>query len=502
MNYVLGIDIGTTAIKAALFDENGFIQGSATKEYELIALPTGEIEQNFEVYEKAFKDAISGAIAMSGAAHEDVVCLGISATGETILFIDEEDKPLRKVITWLDNRAVEEAAYLNSCFNRKEFLQRTGWSTVHPGTPAAKILWVKRHEPDIFRKSQKIVLIKDYFIFRLTGKYVSEDSLMCDSMYWDMGNRQYWPEMLEKLDVIAEMLPEVCQPGMELDTVTPEAAAEFGLNTQMRINVGGMDQACGAIGAGNIRSGMLSESTGSALVALSIVDEFVVDQNGIVPTFAAGIPGQYMLHTFSTGAIVMKWFRDEFCLMEKSVGALTGINSYALIDKEVEMVEAGSDGLIMLPYLHGKGAPDLNEKAKGVFFGITSAHTKRHFSRAIMEGIAMTLRRMLEGTEALGIKVREIRSLGGGAKSSAWCQIKADVLGLPVKVIKDSESAPCMGAAILAGVANGMWPSVGHAVDRFVLFEKTCFPNPKLKEVYESAFKKFKELDNRVSDIF
>ncbi len=301
MNYVLGIDIGTTAIKAALFDENGFIQGSATKEYELIALPTGEIEQNFEVYEKAFKDAISGAIAMSGAAHEDVVCLGISATGETILFIDEEDKPLRKVITWLDNRAVEEAAYLNSCFNRKEFLQRTGWSTVHPGTPAAKILWVKRHEPDIFRKSQKIVLIKDYFIFRLTGKYVSEDSLMCDSMYWDMGNRQYWPEMLEKLDVIAEMLPEVCQPGMELDTVTPEAAAEFGLNTQMRINVGGMDQACGAIGAGNIRSGMLSESTGSALVALSIVDEFVVDQNGIVPTFAAGIPAPIYVAYFFNG---------------------------------------------------------------------------------------------------------------------------------------------------------------------------------------------------------
>ena len=244
---------------------------------------------------------------------------------------------------------------------------------------------------------------------------------------------------------------------------------------------------------------MLSESTGSALVALSMSNTFTVDPQKAVPTFSSAIPGLYMLHTFSTGAIVMRWFRDEFCELEKQEELSSGINAYTSIDELVKKVPCGCDGLIMLPYLQGSGAPDLNENATGTIHGITASTTKAHFARAIMEGIALVLRRMVEGTENLGIPVEAILSLGGGARSDVWCQIKADVTGKMVKVVADSEYAPSLGSVILAGSAGGIWPSVEAAVDELIHFDKIYNPNPEARHIYEGLYQQFQDLQNRLS---
>lgn len=501
MRYVLGMDIGTTAIKGALYDENGKMCGSSTSEYDLLT-PYGDVaEQRFEVYEEAFCNTIAKVLAETKVPETAVSCMGFSATGETVVVVDKKGKPLRNVIAWLDNRAFEEADYLNKKYDAEEIQKRTGWPAIHPGMPASKILWIKNHEPEIFREIGKVLSIKDYFIYLLTGRYLSEDSLMCDCMYWDMRTRTYWPEMLEELGLSKEQLPEILPPGTGIGKITEEAAAKYGLGREITINLGGMDQACGAIGAGNIRPGRLSESTGSALVALSMVNRFPAGADKNVPVFASALSGMYMLHTFSTGAIVMRWFRDEFCRLEKIVESETKINAYALMDQAVLSTPAGNDGMIMLPYLQGAGAPDIDEKATGVYMGITAATTKAHFIRAIMEGLALVLRRMAEGMEEAGVNVEEICSLGGGAKSDVWCRIKADVTGRTVKVVSDSECAPALGGAILAGVAEGIWPSVQEAVSQFVKFDKVYEPNPEYREIYDGMYKKFLRIQKSLKSI-
>ena len=308
--------------------------------------------------------------------------------------------------------------------------------------------------------------------------------------------------MLEFTGIKEEYLPKLVEPGTELGTISREAALEFGLNPETKINVGAFDQGCGAIGAGNTKPGIASESTGSALVTVATIDALNPDSQGDVPTLCSGIPGKYMYQPYCTGSIIMKWYRDIFCEAEKMVEEQTGLNAYTQMDEMVKATPAGADGLIMLPYFQGSGIPELNEKAEGVYYGINAGHTRGHFIRAIMEGLAIALKRMLECEEKLGATMTEIRSLGGGSKSKAWCQIKADILDMPVKVINNSESTPCMGCAILAGVANGMWNSIDEATEKFVTIKETYYPDPDNKEIYENVYNKYVEVTKALNPTF
>lgn len=308
--------------------------------------------------------------------------------------------------------------------------------------------------------------------------------------------------MLDFVGIDKAYLPELVEPGKEIGTITAKAAEKYGLDPETRVNVGAFDQACGAIGAGNIRPGIASESTGSALVTVATIDELNSDSEGDVPTLCSGISGKYMYQPYCTGAMITKWFRDAFCQAEKEIEKETGRNAYTQMDDLVKATPPGADGLIMLPYFQGSGIRELNEKASGVYYGINAGHTRGHFIRAIMEGLAIALKRMLECEKALGATMDEIRSLGGGSKSKAWCQIKADILGIPVKVIKNSGSTPCMGCAILAGVANGMWTSVEDATEKFVEIEETYYPNPENAKIYEETYDKYVEITKALNPTF
>ncbi|WP_077487811.1 xylulokinase [Sinomonas mesophila] len=501
MTHLLGVDVGTTAIKAAVFNAAGAELGSHSEEYSLLTPRAGRVELDAETYTSTFALAVRRVLEEVPGAVGDLAALGLSAQGETMLCLDADNRPIGRAIVWMDNRATAESEEIERHFGRPAIHSTTGQVAMDAIWPAAKILWLKRHEPEVFERTAKFVLLKDYLVYRLTGRLVSEDSLLCSTILWDINTRQYWPEMLEYLGISADQLPEIAGQGEIVGTVTDDGAAHLALPAGLPVSVGALDQACGALGVGNAVPGIFSESTGSALTSVTIVEELALDASGRVPCFPAAIPGQYMLHNFSTGGMVMRWYRDEFCPTETQIEQLCGINAYYLIDQEVQQVEAGCDGLIVLPHLQGSGPPDLDPYARGAIFGLTLAHKKQHLSRGIMEGVAMVLRRMIDSTTRLGVHVEEIISLSGGSKSDAWCQIKADATQTPVHTLRGAESAACRGAALIAGAAVGLLDSAVPVARSGIELDRSFKPRPENAEVYDQLFSRYMTLQESLKPL-
>lgn len=502
MNYLLGLDLGTTAIKVGLFDETGKTVTSATQEYDLIRTSALCVEQDAEEYWKAFTAALQIVLRKSGIDANKIAALSISAQGETLIPVDREGKPLRRAIVWLDNRPQEEAEVLRAHFTDEQIHRKTGQVSMLAMWPAAKILWLRNHEPEVFRNTYKYLLLEDYFLYRFTGRYFAEGSLLCSTIYWDINTKRYWPEMLQFLGISDAQLPEIMEPGDIAGKLAPDAAKELGLPESLTVVVGALDQACGAIGVGNVEPGIFSESTGAALAICAMSDRILIDANRQLPCFYSGIKDMYMVHAFSTGGMILRWFRDTFCSAEQAIAKLAGESDYDLIGREAATIAPGCDGLLLLPHFQGSGPPESNQYAKGVFCGVTTMHTKAHFARAIMEAVAMTLRSMVEATEEMGISVKEIRSLSGGAKSDIWCQIKADVTGRKIVTMKNTEDAACLGAAILAGVAVGIWPNVAEAAKRTALQSASFAPDAANKEAYDRTYADYKALTQIMAGYF
>ena len=502
MRYILGIDLGTTAVKAALFDENGAINGSKTIEYQLSTPSPQFVELDADVYRRAFADAVRGALEKSGCPPKDIVSLAVSAQGETLFFLDENGNNLRPAIVWMDNRAGRQSDAIEAAFTNPVIHRRTGQVSASAAWPSSKILWVRENQPEVFGKTDKFLLIEDYFIYLLTGRMVSEGSLLCSTLYWDIETHDYWDDMLQFLGIRRDQLPDILEPGAKVGALTDAAALEFGLAPGMTVALGALDQACGAIGVGNVRPGVFSESTGAALATVAMSDRLALDPNREMPCFYSGIPGMYMIHSFSTGGMAVRWYRDNFCPEELLTEKNGGKPAYQLMDELASAIPPGSDGLVVLPHLQGSGAPDTVQNATGVFMGVGLMHTQAHFIRALLEGVTNVLRRMLDATVAMGVTVTEIRSLSGGAKSRLWCQMKADATGIPVKTMQNTENAACLGAAILAGVAAGVWPSVQDAADRFCVPDKIYEPDPAHKPAYDALLLKYRRLFDDLKETF
>jgi len=501
MAYIIGYDLGTTAIKVSLFDEQGNLLEKSTQEYELSTPSPRAVEQEVSVYWDSFKKGLKEVIDKSKVSSGNIKCVGVSAQGETLITIDREGNPLRPAIVWLDSRAEKEAEILADTFKNENIYRRTGQVEMVPTWPAAKILWLKRHEPEIFKKTFKFLLIEDYFIYRLTGSFVSEGSLLCSTTYWDIRKKNWWGEMLDFLGIDEDKLPEIKEPGELIGPIKKEVASELGLSTDTLVTTGALDQACGAIGVGNIKPGIISENIGAALAICATVNEPFVDPNKKMPCHYHGLPDTYMAHTFTTGGMVLRWFRDKFCQEEKSVAERIGEDSYNILGAEAAKIPPGSEGLIFLPHLQGAMAPEVNPKAKGVLYGFTLRHTKAHVIRAIMESLAAAIRRNIDALEDLGIKVSEIRSLGGGARSKLWSQIKADLTECPL-VTTEYEDAACLGAAILAGTATGVWSSVKEAVEKVVRLKNRFNPREETRELYRKFYKMYVKLYEDLCGLF
>ena len=502
MEYIISIDAGTTAFKTSLFDENGRLLGISTREYELLTPTALAVELPAETFWNALKSGIKDLLNITKVKNEDIRVIGFSVQGETLLMIDKNGNPLRNAIIWLDNRAQTEAEVLSKRFDADGISYKTtGQVKIVPTWPASKIFWIRKHEKNMFDRVYKFLLLEDYLIYRMTDEFVSEGSLLCSTVYWNISTKKYWDEMLEYLQVSVDQLPTVRESGEAVGELKAEVAKELGLSQNTIVSTGALDQAAGAIGVGNIKPGTFSENTGAALAICATLKKPVFDKQSRMPIHYHGIPDTYMAHTFTTGGMVLRWYRDQFWEEEISVAKNKGIDVYDVIGKEVAKVPPGCEGLVMLPHLQGAMAPETNPKAKGVFYGFTLKHTKPYFARAIMEAIACIVRRNIDVLEELHIPVNEIRVLGGGARSDIWNQIKADITRKTI-LRTENEEAACLGAAILAGKAVGIYNSVKEASQNMVRIKKTYEPRKENIETYRYSYKKYVQLYDDLCGMF
>jgi len=500
--YILSVDLGTTSIKTAIIEENGNVLGKSIKEYTLLTPSTLEVELSVDTYWEAFKNALKELLEKTKINVKNVKVLGISVQGETLILVDEKGRPIDNAIVWLDNRAQEEAKILSDEFSDQLAYKITGQVKIVPTWPATKILWLKRNKNEIFKKAHKFLLLEDYFIFKLTGKYVAESSLLSSTLYWNIKTKKWWREMLDYLGVSEERLPEIRESGEIVDYILPEVAKELGVDKGMMITTGALDQAAGAIGVGNVKPGIFSENTGAALAICATVNSPFLDPQNKMPCHYHGIPDLYMAHTFTSGGMVLKWFRDRFCQAEIEISNLLEKDSYKLLDEEVINIPPGCNGLVMLPHLEGAMAPEANSKAKGVFFGFTLHHSKPHFIRSTMEAITCIVRRNIDVLENLGMKFEEVICSGGGAKSPIWNQMKADILNKKIITTTNDQDAACLGAAIIAGKAIGLYKNVKDASEKVIKIQNEYLPNPENRVIYDNLYKKYIMLYESLVELF
>ena len=432
MNF-LGIDIGTTSVKTAAFDESLALKFSSTADYTLDA--HGDIvEFDAESYWTIVKGEIEKA-----RAQLNIDALAVDTQCETLILTDKEGNPLCPAIVWLDNRATEEAEIIEAHFGHKRVYEVTGQPEITATWPACKLLWVKRNRPEIWEKAERVFLLEDWILFKLTGKFISEKTLQSSTIYFDIHKGEWWSEMLDFVGIRPEMLPELYS-----------SAKEVGEYEGIKVVTGAIDQIAGAIGAGVVKQGIVSVMTGTTMVIFlpsDTVPEY--DEKSIVPCHYNYDDKYCLLSWTPTAGMALKWFRNALC---ESF-------SFAELDEMAEKVSAGSDGLTFLPYLCGSTMPKYNPDARGSFTGLTAEHTRGHFVRSVMESVACMLKANLD---YLGLDIDEIRAMGGGANSPLWCQMKADMTGKRLVTLKNKETA-CLGSAILAGVGIGAFESVEAA---------------------------------------
>lgn len=498
MIYLLGIDVGTTAIKVVLFDTHGRIKSMDRQEYNLIMPDSTTCELNPEVYWKSTVKGIKNVLKMSKINPKDIKSLSISSQGETIIFVGKDGEILRNAIVWLDTRSQKEAEIIKKEFGIKTIHNITGQPEVVPMWPAIKILWLKRNEPDTFKKVYKYLLVEDYLINKLTGYYYTEESMVSSSLLFDIKKKLWWSSMLKFLNISTENLPEVLPSGKAIGQITEKVSDLTGLSKETLVVTGSYDHPAGAIGSGNIKTGMVSETTGASMAMCVTLDKPICKSSTKVPCQCHAIPNEYFLLPYGqTAGMVLKWFKDTFCQEEVSIASKKNKDVYELMTERAKCIPPGCDGLVMLPHFMGAGSPEFNSQAKGLFFGISLNTGKAHFIRAIMEAVSYMLKRNIELLEKMGIKVKEICSIGGGAKSNLWNQIKADVIGIPVVTLSCEESAS-LGAAILAGVGCGVFKSIEEGCSRMIRTRQKFLPESKNTSTYLKNYNKYVELYNNL----
>ncbi|MBO5070536.1 MAG: hypothetical protein J6C37_09270 [Roseburia sp.] len=473
--HYLGIDVGTTSLKAAVFDEKGQRLGLRSVDYTLDTDPsTGYIEFDADKYITMCRQVIDELEAECGG----IDAISVDTQGETMILTDEEGMPLCPAVVWLDNRAEEEAEEIRAQFGNKLVYEVTGQPEITAGWPASKLLWFRKNKPEIWEKARKIFLLEDWILYRLTGNFVTEPTIQSSTTYYDVRNKCWWQQMLDYLGVTAGQLPALC-----------DSAKQVGTYKGIPVVTGALDQIAGMIGVGVVDGTHISEMTGTIMAICAMVDEIPpYDPDSIIPCHIHAIDGKYCLILWSsTAGMALKWFRNQFA----EDYSFDDLNDLAV------KIPAGSDGMTMLPYFTGSTMPKYNPDARAVFAGLNLSHTRGHFARAIMEAVAFILRQDLE---YLGIeKFDEIRITGGGAASYLWPQIKADVTGKVLHTVEESETA-CLGGAIMAAVGVGDFTSIAEAASEFVHLKKTYAPSG---EDYTVAYRKFEELDekmNRITD--
>ncbi|MFB3906008.1 MAG: FGGY-family carbohydrate kinase [Acidobacteriota bacterium] len=472
----LGLDLGGTGAKAGVFDPDGRLLGFGRSAFSPRVTASGAEVPIEQVYE-AGRKAARAAIREAGAP---VSALAFSSQGETFVSLDEQDRPLHDAILWYDSRAVEEAEDMRSELRASGF--RTLAAAISPIFTAPKIVWLRKRHPDVMSRARRHLLLPDYFSYRLTGRAAIDPSTAGSTGLYEEEQGAYNPSALCAAGISIDQVAEVYPSGTVVAHVRPEIGKSWGLTDGTLLVSGTNDQYAGAVGAGNVRPGLLTETTGTCLALVTLADN---RPGELPPGLFAGrfpIPNLYFILAYSkTAGLLIDWFRNQFCPTE----------SLAELDQLAETVPLGSRGLTVLPHFDGVVSPVPNPKVRGGILNLTLEHTKADIYRALLESIAFALRENLDLMRGNGFRIDRVRSIGGGAKSDFWLQLKADTTGLPVEKPVTTEAA-VLGAAMLAALGLGDFSSLSDCADRFYRAEKVFAPDPQKHELSREPYDRYR----------
>jgi len=474
----IGVDLGTSAVKLLLMDENGHIQKIVSREYPIYFPKPGWSEQNPEDW---YEQTINGLKELLSDCDKKQVA-GISFGGQMhgLVILDENNQVIRPALLWNDGRTWEECDYLNNVIGKDKLSQYTA-NISFTGFTAPKILWVKNKEPENFKKIKKIMLPKDYLIYRLSGIHGTDVSDASGMLIFDVKNRCWSKEMLDICGIREEQLAKVFESYEVVGTVLPEIASELGILKTVKVVAGAGDNAAAAVGTGTVGDGMCNISLGTSGTIFISSANFGVDKNNALHAFAHADGNYHLMGCMLSAASCNKWWMDE----------IIGTTDYQSEQKNIEKL--GENHVFFLPYLMGERSPHNNPNARGTFIGMSMDTTRADMTQAVLEGVAFALRDSFEVAKSLGIKIERTKICGGGAKSPLWKKIIANVMNIKVDVI-ESEEGPALGGAILAAVGCGEFQSVEDAAKKLVKVIDTVEPEVELAEKYETCYQKFRQI--------
>jgi len=483
---LLGVDVGTTRVKAVAFDLEGRPLASSEDEYGIVTPRPAWAEQKPEVWWKTLKEVVHRLFKDSGLRQDDVRGLGVSVLTPALIPVDKNGEALRNAILMIDQRAVEEAAFICEVAGGGRVFEVTG-NRIAPGTyTAPSILWIKRHEPEVYEKTYKFLHANGYIVHRMTGAFTTDYTQASATLLLDIKRVEWSEDLCKDLNIDQAKLPEIHPSWRTVGELSREAAHELSLPPGIPVAAGANDTACACIGTGVVEEGMALESIGTTITLSYITTKPLFDLRTLNRLHA--VPGRYILMAAtSTPGAAYRWLRDRFYRRGEAE------TTYREMDVEAERSPPGSRGLIFLPYLSGERTPIWNPNARGVLFGLTLTHARGDVARAFLEGGAYCVRDCLEVFKSRGLEVSEVRVTGGGAKSGLWRKIMADVLGLTLRT-PNVEEASCLGAAILGGVAAGAYDDPIRASKGIVKVTGEVKPCLKSHKRYQRYYRLFKRV--------
>ncbi len=487
---LMGIDIGTSACKVAVFAESGEVLAQSSAAYEVLYPNAGWAEQNPEDWWKASCRAIREVLEQ-GIGAEEICGVGIDGQSWSAIAVDRSGEVLCNTPIWMDTRAESICAQWKRELGEDRLFAMSG-NPVQPMYTMPKVAWYRENRPEVYRRSYKILQSNGFIAYRLTGELSQDVSQGYGWNCFDMANCRWDEGLCREMGIEPGLLPDLVACHQVVGGVTPRAAEQTGLRCGTPVVAGGLDAACGTLGVGVIEEGQTQEQGGQAGGMSICVSSATADKRLILGAHV--VPGLWLLQGGTVaGSGSLRWFEQEFGAAERALAGERGTSSFEEMSREAEQVLPGSEGLIFLPYLSGERSPIWDARAKGVFYGVDFSKTRKHFVRAVMEGVAYSLLHNLRTAEAAGAHVESMYAMGGAANSLIWTQIKADVTGKPIRV-PDADTATALGAAILAGVGTGVYPNFREAVSRTLRIRREHLPNPDNTEIYQRRYETYRAI--------
>ncbi len=483
-NYILAHDLGTTGNKATLYDREGDLIRSAFFGYDTEFAHTNWAEQNPEDWWRAVCDSTHELRRKTGVAADEIACVVFSGQMMSCTPVNKFGQPLRKAIIWADQRAVDQVNWLGQRISLEDVYRITG-HRLSPSYSLAKILWLRDNQPQIYHEAYKFVQAKDAIVARLTGEFVTDASDASGMNLFNLEQDTWSERLLQAAEIEPGQLPEIRRSTDVVGRVQPDVAEEVGLVGGTPVVIGAGDGACATVGAGVVEEGSAYNYVGSSSWIGISSRKPIYDPDLRTFTFAHAVPGMYApLGTMQAAGASYQWLRDQLCLPEVQAAEAIGVSAYEMMNQKASSSPTGANGLIFLPYLFGERSPRWNPRARGSFIGLTFRHTRADMIRAVLEGVSLNLRVVLEAFRAQGATFDSMRLIGGGARGRFWCQMLADVYGLPIHRLDILEEATSMGAAVIGGVGIGLYPdfSMSHSMNPVV---EVFTPDPTNQATYE-----------------